>query len=597
MRRIWSALIVFACLCLSAASFHVDAAPSRDGAQTYRNEQYGVTFQYPAGWTVVEQAATQTLTAASVDDQKAITAGTEPSGLIVTITFSTFRQIGAQTTADFPDRLKATGASADTIAQPARIGGADGVGLDLLDGNSGVAGRTAMLAVGGRRIAVVRGVATIKSWVNGGSQAQYEALIGTLSFFPPASAINEDRIGRALWTVSDPGFGSFADVGATADGTAVLATDPHNGVWTISANGTVSGLKKYDGIGEYGSVGMFRDGTKYIADPVNHVIWLIQPDGSIKKLLGGTVGTNRGTFGKDSPRVFAFGYQNTLNILDVTDKGTRIQVFGRGGDVLTAWDIDPIENGALATDPNGYVYVVGSNHAGIIKIGASGKVVKTDLAAAALTGLIARAIVVDRFGNIYVATDAAGILKLDASGALQGIIGEPYDESAPPKAGQLGKPSALTLAQDSNLLYVADSGKYPQIVAFALNGNASINVDAGTKAIGAMIYGQSTNGEITRETFVNIYSFVGKAGEIVTITMRAAAGSNLDPYVDLLDSGNALVAANDDAPTSAKLGARDAQIAAFKLRFNGTYTIRATRFGRETTDGVGAYTLTLEKSN
>lgn len=563
--------------------------------QAYHSDTLGVSFQYPVDWQVREEMATQTVIVSSATDQKALQNGQEPTGLIFSLTFSTFRQVGAAQVGDFADRLKQVVGTPDATPQSTRIGGADGLSVDTLDGNSGVAGRTAMLSVGQRRIAVVRGVATIQSWVHGDAQTQYQALVDTLSFFPPKDAVNEDQIGRVMWQTADPRFGAFADIGATADGTSILATDPKNGLWTISANGVVGSIQTYSGVGAYGSLALFQDGTRYIADPVNHVIWLIQPNGTPKKLLGGTVGNGRGAFGSDSPHVFAVGFQNTINALDVTDKGTRIQVFDRGGDPLTAWDIPTVQDGAMATDPDGYVYVIGSNLSGILKVSAAGKIIAQDLGKAALNGTTMRAIDVDRFGNIYVATDDSGIIKLDSSGTLQGVIGQPFDEAAPPKLGQIGQPTALALGDSENILYVGDSGKYPQVVAFALNNNAAINVDAGTKAIGAITYGQTASGEITTTAFVNTYTFDGKAGDVVTISMQAAAGSSLDAYVELLGPDGSRLAANDDAPKSAGLGPTDAQIAGFKLPYNGTYTIRATRFGRETTSATGAYTLTLTK--
>ncbi|MHB8753203.1 MAG: NHL repeat-containing protein, partial [Aggregatilineales bacterium] len=350
-----------------------------DNQQAYHSDTLGVSFQYPADWKVREQTATQTVIVSSTADDTALQNGQAPAGLIFSLTFSTFRQVGAEQVGDFSDRLKQVAGTPNATPQPTRVGGADGLSVDILDGNAGVAGRTAMLSVGQRRIAVLRGVATIQAWVHGDAQTQYQALADTLSFFPPKNAVNEDQIGRVLWQTADPRFSAFADIGATADGASVLATDPKNGLWTISANGVVGDVKTYDGMASYGSLALFQDGTRYIADPANHTIWLIQANGTPKKLLGGTVGNGRGAFGPDSPRVFAFGFQSTINTLDVSDKGTRIQVFDRGGDVLTSWNIPAVQDGAMAADPNGYVYVVGSNLTGILKVSAAGKIVAQDL--------------------------------------------------------------------------------------------------------------------------------------------------------------------------------------------------------------------------
>jgi hypothetical protein len=570
------------------------AAASISGGQSYHSDVYGVSFQYPADWVLHEQATTNTITLSSADDDKALQAGKTPGGVIFSLSFTTFHQLGVLQISDMSARLAAVAGAPNVAPHNVRIGGANGITIDLLDTNAGVAGRSAMLSIGQRRVAVVRGVASIHGWADGGAEAQYNSLISTLSFFAPASAVRDDQIGQVMWQTLDPRFSAFADIGATSDGTSVIATDPKQGIWTLNANGVIGDLKAYPGFGGYGSIALFRDSTRFVADPVNHMIWFIGADGQTKKVAGGTVGNTRGTFGAQSPQVFAIGFQSTINALDVTDKGTRIQTFARGGDFLSAWDITPVQDGKMAADPNGYLYIVGSNLAGVLKIGANGKVVATDLGKLALNGATLTAIEVDRFGNMYIGTADSGIIKLDANGNLLGVIGQPYDESASPKPGQLGHITALSLSTDTKTLYVADSGKYPQIVAVSVVDNVSTSAAAGTQDMGTITYGQTVNGTLTGDKFINTYTFTGKSGDLVTITMKAASGSTLDAFVELLGTDKARLAANDDAPTSAGLGKTDAQIVSFKLPYNGTFTIRATRFGRETTTATGAYTLAID---
>jgi hypothetical protein len=347
--------------------------------QPYRSDLLGVAFQIPADWKVREAPERRTVTAASDADFKLIDAGAEPGGLVFSVTVSTFRQAGIERVDEFGERLRKLENQPDAGYRQITIGGAEAVQLDILDARQNVNGRSAYISIGGRRVAVVRGVSTIRGW-RGTGMGQYDQIAGSLTFFPPNAAVLSDRIGLLMWQATSPEFTSFADLGATADGTTVYATDPKRGLWAITAAGVVQGAQAFDGIGSYGSLGMFRDGTRYIADPTNHIIWLIRPGSTTAtKLLGGSVGVNRGQFGANSPRAFAFGFQNTLNILDNIETGTRVQVFSRGGEALTAWNISPVEDGAIATDGLGYVYVVGKNTPGIIKIGANGQVVNPAL--------------------------------------------------------------------------------------------------------------------------------------------------------------------------------------------------------------------------
>lgn len=593
MRRLVLLLVVLIFALPSQSSQAQTPIPTVGPLQPYRNDQLGVAFQIPVDWKVRESPERRTVTAASDADFKLIDAGAEPGGLVFSVSVSTFRQAGVERVDEFGERLRKIENQPNAGYRQLTIGGAEGVQIEIIDSRQNVGGRSAYVNVGQRRVAIVRGVTTIRAW-RGIALNQYDVIAGSLSFFPPTTGLVSDRIGTMLWQATSKEFTTFADLGASADGTTVYATDPKRGLWALSATGIVQGVQAFDGIGSYGTLGMFRDGTRYIADPTNHIIWLIQAGSSkATKLLGGSVGVNRGQFGAGSPRVFAFGFQNTINVLDNIESGTRIQIFSRGGEALTAWNITAVEDGAISTDGLGYVYVIGKNTTGIIKIGADGKVVNPALGRFTLAGIIPTAIAVDRFGYIYVATTDAGIIRLDENGKLSGVIGEPYDEAAAPKLGQLGKPTALALGQNDNILYIGDSGKFPQIVAVALSGNASVNVQAATVNMGAIQYGQTLNGEITNDGFLRAYSFTGASGEVVTITARSIDGS-LDMYVDLLGVDGSRIAANDDAKLPGA-PATDAQIKSYRLPSNGTYTIRVTRFGRETSKATGTYSLLLEK--
>lgn len=593
MRRL-AILIVLLCLALPRTSQAQTPTPDIGQLQPYRSDLLGIAFQIPADWKVREAPERRIVTAASDADFKLIDAGAEPTGLIFSVSVSTFRQAGVERVDEFGERLRKVENQPDAGYRQIKIGGVDAVQIDIIDSRQDVGGRSAYVSVGQRRVAVIRGVTTIKAWRGGTAPGLYDAIVGSVTFFPPTTGATPDRIGSILWQATSPEFSAFADLGASGDGATVYATDPKRGLWSISAAGIVQGVQAFDGIGSYGTLGLFRDGTRYIADPTNHIIWLIQP-GSTKatKLLGGSVGVNRGQFGAGSPRVFAFGYQNTINVLDNIESGTRIQIFSRGGEALTAWNISAVEDGAISTDGLGYVYVIGKNTPGIIKIGADGKVVNPALGRFTLAGIIPTALAVDRFGYIYIATADQGVIRLDENGKLSGVIGEPYDEAAAPKPGQLGKPTALALGQNDNILYIGDSGKFPQVVAVALSGNASVNVQAATVNMGAILYGQSLNGEITNDGFLRAYTFAGTAGDVVTITARSIDGK-LDVYVDLLGIDGARVASNDDAKLPGA-PATDAQIKGYRLPTTGTYTIRVTRFGRETSTATGPYSLLLEK--
>src|SRR4051812_3082628 len=101
MRRLLKSLLLIL-LILPAAHLTARAQDIKN----YRNEALGITFQYPANWTIREQIPAQTVTLASQADLDAVAAGKAPGGLLLSITISSFRQVGAQSIDDFGPILK-----------------------------------------------------------------------------------------------------------------------------------------------------------------------------------------------------------------------------------------------------------------------------------------------------------------------------------------------------------------------------------------------------------------------------------------------------------------------------------------------------------
>ncbi len=82
------------------------------------------------------------------------------------------------------------------------------------------------------------------------------------------------------------------------------------------------------------------------------------------------------------------------------------------------------------------------------------------------------------------------------------------------------------------------------------------------------------------------WQYVGRAGQVFTITMQAEVGGTLDPLLRLFAPNGELVAWNDDAADPA-LGV-NAQLSRVTLPVDGTYVIEASRY-----EGEGAYTLVI----
>jgi len=107
-----------------------------------------------------------------------------------------------------------------------------------------------------------------------------------------------------------------------------------------------------------------------------------------------------------------------------------------------------------------------------------------------------------------------------------------------------------------------------------------------------LAYGQTLSGIIDDQTPSQLYDFSGRTGERIRLTLRAAAGSALDPYLELRDAAGAVIDANDDIDPGI---IRDAQIIT-SLPADGAYQVLVSRYvGPDADLTAGAYELMLEQ--
>lgn len=93
-------------------------------------------------------------------------------------------------------------------------------------------------------------------------------------------------------------------------------------------------------------------------------------------------------------------------------------------------------------------------------------------------------------------------------------------------------------------------------------------------------------GEVTNDTSFELYSFAGVAGEVISIDMQAQ-GPNLDTLVQVIDSTGSLIGVNDDSSGT------NSFISNLRLINDDTFTIIATRYGKELGGTEGQYQLIL----
>jgi len=106
-------------------------------------------------------------------------------------------------------------------------------------------------------------------------------------------------------------------------------------------------------------------------------------------------------------------------------------------------------------------------------------------------------------------------------------------------------------------------------------------------------YGETVSGTLSSDNTQDVWGFDAKAGDVVTIVLKAAdAESSLDTQIYLRDDQGAELAFNDDHDGSrSDLGIFDSLVTDFQIPADGQYRIVATWL-TETRDGD--YQLTLE---
>ncbi|MBI5667051.1 MAG: PPC domain-containing protein [Chloroflexi bacterium] len=151
-------------------------------------------------------------------------------------------------------------------------------------------------------------------------------------------------------------------------------------------------------------------------------------------------------------------------------------------------------------------------------------------------------------------------------------------------------------------LRVPQSGRYTLVVGrFGYRlGSTSGDYNLRLERIGvssasgsALRYGDSVINTISNMTPQLFYSFRARRGEIVNIRMERVSG-NLDPYLQVVDSNAFLLADNDDVPGT---GSLDATITGLLIERDGTYVIKATRYGEAAGTSTGRFVLTLQEAD
>jgi len=610
------------------------APPAR--AQTpsrYDNPALGLAFDVPPGWAAEDSG--QVVSVGAPADLLALREGASPDGPVLRVTFGTFAQLGIADAAQFPDlltRLLPGGAPAPA-PQPVAWGGATGYAAEVTLADDGLTTRVALLAVAGGRVAVLRALAPAGAWAD--AQIPFDAILSSLAFRAPA----RDAALLATLNVRDGGVLWQYQAAPPEDGRTVRAGgvlyDPFDVLYLAAGPGGVLALNLSDGtpvafIGPW-SAGDYAD----IAIGPRTLLFLANAAPEAAEAI--TVVDRAGNYGRgwglrgDGEGQFAPGMPRTIAVTTGGDVwaaseghasgiARRLYHFDAWGTLLQTVDLAAL-NPQLAGVHIAYsahderLYVVGES-GGLNVLDAAGAPLVSNLAQDVLQDLTPSDVAAGEDGSVVVALrapglDGYGFLLLSDAGRLLDAFGAPYDAArgGPFQPGEYLSPAGLLIAADGSVLWAEtnpDTGQ-TQLQRFAFSGERGLLAAAASDARpdlaglvgssdpaqggGTITPGQSVRGALNNEFPVHEWTFEGRAGDHVQISLVDASGVGLlDPALWLSDPHGREIAGNDDVGDVRPEGlARRDAFLDFFLSSSGVFTIEAGRFG-----GRGDYVLTLE---
>lgn len=634
MIRRLTRLLTLACVIVLALNVLPLPALAQEGGQRYEAPMLGVTFDLPAGWEVVIE--TNELMAAAPADLTAAQEGGAPSGLVVRMVFGTFNQLGIVDATQLPDLLKRLAASniASPTPEPVQWGNASGYQALITLPNEALTTRMALLAVAGGRVAVVRGLAPSDVWATSAS-AQFDALAASLFFTLPErdseymdTLISND--GGVLWQYisGQPDSGRVVTAGG-------ITFDEFNVMYMAAGPGGVLALEMSSGKevsymgpwydGNFVDVAIGPDTKLYLANSADdtwQAVTVVDRAGNWVRAWG-TRGDGDGEFAPKMPQTIIVGRGGEVWTISeghssgITNRLYKFDAFGNLLGTIDLATINPALSGARLDNnwETGAIYMVGAT-GNLNVLDASGKPLVVDLAAEVLNGLTPVDISIAPDENIILALPAPGLdgfgfLELSVAGRLLDVFGFPFDEGrgGPFLPGEYSHPGGLIIGPDGTGYWTETNPAtgYIQVQHFIFTGDGALPLGSeltqGTQTIpdsgaasdpahggGTILYGQTMHGSLNNRYPMHRWTFEGRMGDHVIITMLDASGSGLlDPAVRLLNVEGDEIAVNDDvgAVHAEGVSERDAVIDFF-LPNDGIFTIEAGRFG-----GRGEYSLTL----
>ncbi|MCI0711465.1 MAG: hypothetical protein L0154_15025 [Chloroflexi bacterium] len=598
-------------------------AQSGDGFVTYNNEDFGISFDIPADWTV--EVSSERLIAGTPADIEASKNFQPPTGLIITITLGTYNSMGIQNANQLQGQMARFAPSGVTIdpAQTVTFGNSTGYSIDFELPDSPIYTRVALLTIPGARLAVVRGLAERGMWINDGSNL-FIQIMQSAEFTLSADLANPLEIvpgddGGVLWQYQTTQTETRPlELGG-------LTYDDFNIMYVAAGPSGILAINKNDGsfVNFLGPIADDDNLVDVALGPRDALLYFANASGDNNRIMvtdrvgnyvrgWGTPGEQPGQFAENMPQAIAVTRQNNVwavsegHSVDPRDRLYRFDSFGNLLNTIDLASINPELQG-IRLDNNIYteaIFLVGEQ-GGLNILDSDGSLLVPNVAKELITGAVPTDIAIGPQELIVISTENEGFLQFTNLGELVDRFGFPYQSERGGlfQPGEYLSPGGMVI--DANgVLYFAetnpDTGS-AQVQALEFTGSGVLPLPgrpspeggstvAVTASGGEIVHGSTVRGMLDNNSPQHDYTFRASAGDRIVITMKdVSQGQMLDTMILLLDVNYNEVVNNDDVNNPPEGLKNTDSVLRFTPNSAGTFIIRATRFG-----GSGEYELTLD---
>jgi len=602
---------------------------AQDGVQleSYENDVLGVAFEIPANWEA--QVQDTRLTLSTPDNLTRIETGLLPQSLVLSVVTGSYNDLRLDRPEDIAERVQQLVPTGITAPAPYQVsyGNVSGFETEFVLTENALVTRVAIMTSTDGRIAIVRGIAPQATWANEAS-LQLQTILDSMRFILPQSMQSpldniNDADGGVIWQYQiaqgrDQRAIELGGITYDSENIAYVAAGERGFLVIRQDTGEfINFLGPIFSNDNFTDVSIAPDGTLYFANAsvsAGRRVMVVDRVGNLQTSWG-IAGDEPGQFAPDMPQTIAvteFGDIWTISEGHSAAPTNRIYRFSQQGNLLQMVDmatLDPgMQNARLDVNRSAdRIYTVAPG-TGVFALGFNADVLVRGLAQDFLADAVATDITVAPDGTLVVATLEEGFILLNSQGILQDRFGYPFNAERSGRflPGEYARPDGLAIGTDGRVLFAETHPEtgFAQVQSFTFTGQGLLPIAQRTPPItedstvsaalsegGEIEYGTVVRGLLNGNNARHEYTFFGRAGDQLEITMRSInpeAQGALDTWLFLFDSNyNRLGESDDIGQSTDLLSATDSSIP-YTVPSNGTYIIRTTRFG-----GEGVYELVI----